>query len=141
MKIELVLKINGEEVMKLAEVEHEVEVKVNYDQYTRYFDESCPNWNKEAEINLLFLTQIQRYLNDKLKSQGYLFLNEAYEQLGFAITKEGQLVGWLYDDEKPNKIDFGLYSGTENSRDFINGLERNVFLTFNVDGNIWEELH
>ena len=139
MKIELVLKINGEEVMKVAEVEHEIEVKDNYDQYTRYFDETNPNWEKDAEYNKMFLLQKQHYLNEKLKQQGYLFLNDAYDELGFTRSKEGQLVGWLYNADKPSRINFGLFTN-KRANDFINGFERNVMITFNVDGNIWNEI-
>ena len=83
----------------------------------------------------MFLRRQQEYFNDKLKAQGYLFLNEVYESLGFQKTKAGQMVGWTYDEEHPNGdnfVDFGIYD----SASFVNGYERSIILDFNVDGVI-----
>ena len=108
--------------------------------YARFFDEWCTGWTKDAEMNLFFLKRQQDYANDMLKSRGYVFLNEVYDMLGIARTKAGQIVGWVYDEEKPNGdnyIDFGIYDiYKEGARDFVNGRERSILLDFNVDGNI-----
>lgn len=111
-----------------------------YSDYARFFDEGCAGWTKDPEYNLMFLKNQQRYANDKLKAQGYLFLNDVYEQLGIPKTKAGQVVGWIYDEKQPigdNFIDFGIYdSYIEANRNFVNGYERTILLDFNVDGNI-----
>lgn len=108
--------------------------------YARFFDEFCTGWQKDAEFNLMFLRQQQNYANDKLKSQGYLFLNDVYTMLGIPKTKAGQIVGWVYNsDDKfaDNYVDFGIYDlYNEQARDFVNGRERSILLDFNVDGNI-----
>ena len=112
--------------------------------YARFFDEYCLGWRKDAEYNLMFVKQVQNWANDKLKSQGYLYLNDVYEMLGFKKTKAGQVVGWIYDKTGElgigdNYVDFGIYDlHDERKRDFVNGRERSVLLDFNVDGNIWE---
>lgn len=112
--------------------------------YSRFFDEYCLGWRKDAEYNLMFIRQVQNWANDKLKSQGYLYLNDVYEMLGFEKTKAGQVVGWIYDKTGElgigdNYVDFGIYDlHDEKKRDFVNGRERSVLLDFNVDGNIWE---
>ena len=87
-------------------------------------------------------------MNDKLRANGHVFLNEVYKELGFDDTKAGQVVGWIYDPENPNGdnyIDFGIYdvyncskSEAERKTAFVNGYERSIILDFNVDGNIWE---
>lgn len=111
-----------------------------YSIYARCFDESCRGWEKDAEYNLVFLKQAQAFANEKLKAQGFLFLNDVYEMLGFDKTNYGQYIGWIYDEEHPvgdNYVDFGIYDIYKpGSRDFVNGYERCVWLDFNHDGNI-----
>lgn len=113
----------------------------DYSDYARVFDESCIGWEKDAEHNLYFLKVQQEYANQKLKAQGYLYLNDVYDMLGIPRTKAGQIVGWVYDEKNPvgdNYVDFGVYDITrERVRAFINGYERNIILEFNVDGDIW----
>lgn len=116
--------------------------------YAKVFDESNPNWEKDSEHNLFFLKSVQSFMNDKLKANGHVFLNEVYRELGFDDTKAGQVVGWIYDPNNEigdNYIDFGIMdiytcsrSEAERKSAFINGYERNIILDFNVDGNIWE---
>lgn len=86
------------------------------------------------------LKSIQSQLNDQLKRDGFLFLNDAYEALGFQRTAEGQVVGWLYCDDNTvgdNFVDFGIFDDMYKAKEnFINGYERNIILDFNVDGPI-----
>ena len=111
-----------------------------YSDYARFFDESCAGWSKDAEANFTFLKCQQNYANNKLKAQGYLFLNDVYKMLGIPATKAGQIVGWIYDEKNPigdNFVDFGILNvDVERVRAFVNGYERNILLDFNVDGNI-----
>lgn len=109
-------------------------------EFAKFFDASCDPWEKNPEYNLSFLTMQQSIANDKLKRQGYLFLNEVYEMLDIPKTKAGQIVGWVYNEEVPNGdnyVDFGIYEihRTAN-RNFVNGIEPVVLLDFNVDGDI-----
>ena len=110
--------------------------------YTFCFDCGCPDWQKDAEHNKWFLIQQQNWANEKLKSQGYLFLNDVLEMVGIPKCKAGQIVGWLYKPEDPTRdgfVDFGLLDiKDETKRRFINGDERSVWLTFNVDGPIFD---
>ena len=118
----------------------EVHGPVQQSVYAKCFDESCYDWQNDAELNMFFLQQQQNYLNDKLKRQGYLFLNDAYKALGFDVTKAGQVVGWIYDEKQPigdNYVDFGIFNiNSEAARRFVNGLEKCIWLDFNVDGDI-----
>ena len=108
--------------------------------YTVCFDETCTGWQRDAEANKFFLHQQQDWANEKLKAQGYLFLNDVYKMIGAKQTKAGQVVGWVYDEKNPigdNFIDFGVYNiYSEASRNFVNGLEKSIWLSFNVDGDI-----
>lgn len=108
--------------------------------YARFYDDGCAGWDKDPEMNLMFLRQQQNHANELLQRKGHLFLNEVYDMLGIPRTKAGQIVGWIYDEKCPvgdNFVDFGLYDiYNEKVRDFVNGYERTVLLDFNVDGNI-----
>ncbi len=118
------------------------ENRTEFSQYARFFDESCTGWTKDAEYNLLFLKQQQANATSLLEKKGFLFLNEVYEMLGIPFSKEGQLVGWIYNKDNPigdNYVDFGLYDISRN-RGFVNGFERSVLLDFNVDGMIFDKL-
>ena len=107
-------------------------------QYSRYFDEANPNWSKSPEQNKYFLTRVQSMLNDQLHANGYIFLNEVYEALGFERTSAGQLVGWVYDDDDC-VVDFMIYDKNNLvKRDFVNCNEPSILLDFNVDGVIYD---
>lgn len=111
-------------------------------EFARFYDDGCAGWTKDPEENLVFLKRQQDYANEKLKAQGYLFLNDVYDMLSIPRTKAGQVVGWIYDEKCPhgdNFVDFGIYNASiEANRDFVNGYERAILLDFNVDGNILE---
>ena len=115
-----------------------------YSDYARFFDEACPGWSKDPEYNLTFLKRQQNFANEKLQTNGFLFLNDVYEMIGIPKTKAGQIVGWIYDEKNPvgdNFVDFGIYDvNNEAKRDFVNGYERSILLDFNVDGNIWDKM-
>lgn len=108
--------------------------------YSRFFDCGCNGWQKDPEHNLWILKQQQAWANDKLKAQGYLFLNDVYDMLGLPRSRDGQIVGWIYNEKHPNgdnRVDFGIYNvHRKENRDFVNGYERTILLDFNVDGPI-----
>lgn len=111
-----------------------------YSPFARFFDDGCTGWDPNPEYSLMFLNQQQNYANDRLKRQGYLFLNDVYDMLGIPKCKEGQTHGWVYDEKNPigdNFVDFGIYNlHIEKNRDFVNGYEKVILLDFNHDGNI-----
>lgn len=112
----------------------------NIDDTSRIWYEGNPGFTKDPEHNLRYLKMVQATMNDKLKAQGYLPLNDVYEALGFDKTSYGQVLGWIYDEKNPigdNFVDFGLYDiHNEDKIRFVNGNERAVILEFNHDGNI-----
>lgn len=112
--------------------------------YTFCFDETSTAWVRDAEANKFFLLRQQDYANDKLKARGHLFLNEVLDMLGFRRCKAGQTVGWIYSEDNPigdNYVDFGIFDiHCEANRNFVNGLEKSIWLSFNVDGDILSNL-
>jgi hypothetical protein len=109
-----------------------------YSPYARIFDEGSIQYTKNAELNKLFVMAQQNYLNDLLHARGHVFLNEAYDSLGLERSSAGAVVGWVLDEGGDNYIDFGLYKPA--SARFVNGLERNIILDFNVDGVIFDKI-
>lgn len=116
----------------------------NLSEFAVVYDSGCIGWTKDPEYNKTFLKKQQAMASQKLQTQGYLFLNDVYKMLGFKPTKAGHVVGWIYDEKHPigdNYVDFGIYDiENEATRRFMNGLEQNVILDFNVDGNIYDLL-
>ncbi len=121
--------------------------------YSFFFEESNPYWEKNGDYNRMFLLAQQQYANDKLRSNGYLYLNDVLDSIGIPRTKAGQIVGWVYDTDRPNGdnyVDFGIYETYRKDevsfeKDKAMGerlgkekYERVVILDFNVDGNILE---
>lgn len=49
---------------------------------TIMFDERCAGWSKNVEWNKMFLHIQKEYLNERLRSKGYMYLNGIYESLG-----------------------------------------------------------
>lgn len=82
--------------------------------------------------NSHYLEVKEQYLNDLLKTKGYLSLNRAYEELGFEPTEEGQLLGWRYDPDQTHQISIGLDNLLDDqTRDFRLGKASDILLTFN----------
>ena len=112
--------------------------------YTFCFDETCSGWVRDAEANKFFLLRQQDYANERLKAKGHMFLNEVLDMLGIPRQRAGQAVGWVYDENNPigdNYIDFGIFDiRCEANRNFVNGLEKSIWLNFNVDGDILSNL-
>ena len=112
--------------------------KEEISQYARFFDESCVNWSKTPEYNLMFLNGQQNFANDLLNARGHVFLNEVYDMLGVPRSQAGAVVGWV-KGAGDDYIDFGIFEGkTAAARGFVNGNERNILLDFNVAGVIYD---
>ncbi|MCM1578733.1 MAG: DUF6353 family protein [Ruminococcus sp.] len=127
-----------EDENEMAEAQNVNIVDPHRFDYRAIFDETNPNWEKNPDYNRMFLSSQQSYANDKLRAQGYLFLNDVYDCLGIPRTKAGQILGWVYGNKDGDGyVDFGLkfcncYASEE---DVVVGREAYV-LDFNVDGNI-----
>ena len=132
---------NGNKTIKTEVADIAENPVEDFSEYARVWECGNPGWSKDPNLNLMYLRQQQSYCNDKLKAQGYLFLNDVYKLLGFPQIPAGQIVGWKYNNDdkySDNYVDFGIYNiNRPKNRDFINGYERNIVLDFNVDGPIY----
>lgn len=109
--------------------------------YRVVFDETNPNWNPTPEYNQVFIAAQQQYANDLLRARGHVFLNEVHDMLGFPHTKAGQIVGWVYEGDGDGYIDFGVFKNSEfDGMRFVKGEERSIWLDFNVDGNVLDQI-
>lgn len=115
-----------------------------YSDYARCFMQGSTGWDDDPEYRLTFLRAQQNAASERLKARGYLFLNEVYEMLDIPPTKAGAQVGWIYDEKHPkgdNFVDFGIYNtNNPKCRDFVEGTEPAIWLDFNVDGYILDDL-
>lgn len=147
MEIKIAIKVGGNDPIEIkVDIPEKGEAKVGKETtdvscYAKWFDENAIGWTKYPESNNVFLIQQIEAANFMLKKQGHLFLNEVYDMLGIPRTMAGQLAGWLYAPDDPNRhnyVDFGLYD--DRNADFINCRTNKALLEFNVDGNILEDL-
>ncbi len=124
----------------------------DYSPYARFFDETCPGYQKDeygrpmTDYNLFWLKAREREANLRLRTQGFLFLNDVYKMLGIEPSIAGQSVGWIHtyeedeETEGDNCISFGIYKANRENSRFIEGIEEVLLLDFNVDGPILDRL-
>ena len=111
--------------------------------YAKFFDENSTSWNDgDPMYNLMFLKCQQNYVNDRLKAKGHVFLNEVYDALGLERSSAGAVVGWVWQGEGDNYIDFGIFDAQMEPQhlDFFTGRENAILLDFNVDGVIYDKI-
>lgn len=118
-------------------------------QFCWVFDESNPNFTNNNALNAAFLSKTMAYLNVRYRQNGYLWLEEALDELGFRPTcKNGhwstiRTHGWL-EGMGDNCVDFGYicedFVQRAASHEFDNMDAIAVVLDFNVDGDLTQQL-
>lgn len=115
-----------------------------YSRYAQVFDKRSKLFTTNASTNLKKIKEIQSQCNEKLYEDGYLFLSDVYDMLDIFKLPCVEGVGWWVDytdKENANHVDFGIYDRTKKtSRDFVNGLQPEIILDFNIDGNLGDYL-
>ena len=118
-----------------------------------YFDQSCDEWSKDGDYDIMFLKQRQAEANILLRKDGYLTLNKVRDMLGKTKLKWGDLVGWIYDPELNGTGDIGFvdfrindyienpkvvnYLSQENTE---KGLDRRFYINPNIQGFIYDNM-
>ena len=107
--------------------------------YAVFFDTDSPQWRTDNTFNEFFLKAQQNYANQKLQTQGHVFLNEVYDMLGVERTKEGAVVGWV-KNHGDNFVDFDIYNPYNAPHGEIEPgpSTTSMMLDFNVDGIIFD---
>lgn len=108
--------------------------------YARLFDQTNKHWQRQGMYNQMTLQAQQQYANDRLNRDGYLFLNDVYESLGFERTNYGQVVGWIKNGNGDSYVDFGFFNDSYEGKRFVAGYNDSIWLDFNVDGTIWDKI-
>ena len=112
--------------------------------YTRLFSEDTSQYFRRNDTlsNLTFLKAIENFANDKLRTDGFLLLNDVLDSLGFPKTVAGGHVGWKVrkpgDPNGDGFVDFGIDRFLQGTADFADYefLSERIPVKFNVDGEI-----
>ena len=111
--------------------------------FDRVFDSSNPKWTPVPGANLLWLNSVLNHFRDELtrratkKSDGWVTVNEVYEELDLDPVEEGFNWGGTFSKRDPNAscfpdIDFGISNCSDTIvKDVINGREVVIPLHFN----------
>jgi hypothetical protein len=113
--------------------------------YAKPFDDFCQDFDQRDEYNRNFLWMQQRYANDRLNANGYLFLNDVYKSLGMPLTTAGQVVGWVKGGNGKTAgdgyVDFGCFNlDSQEILDIMRGDEGTIWIDPNVDGEVYKLL-
>lgn len=114
-----------------------------YSPYARIIDETSSVWDPSDDITELNIHAQLNYVNDILRTRGYLFLSDVYDALGIPRTPASQVVGWLWKKgDGDHYVSFGDIEG--HRIQFWDDSRRrtvaNYLLDFNVDGEIVNEI-
>lgn len=110
------------------------------------FDETNPNFEKEKFMNCDFLSDHERWLNEKLWNEGLLWENDIRRDVGAPIDPNASAGDWgitaVDEDGNRNYISFGINKNTERAKAFRDGDEK-AFLVIlnNMEPNISKKLY
>lgn len=131
-----------------------------HNEMDRCFDESNLNWKKDEYSNQAFLACEQSRINDILRSRrqekllkngvlkvipGHITAREVYEELGWTRPEDyrkedlnvGKMTDGACDPDQPDYFDLGIFeSNDKGALQFVDGIERSVWLHPNFDGAI-----
>ena len=72
-------------------------------------DTSC-YWYSDEGKNLFYLRNVERCLNENLKTRGYLYANQVYEALGIDWDPSKENYKWIYNPEyEPYNFEFETF--------------------------------
>ena len=97
--------------------------------YAVLWDGRSSTFQPNPEYNLHFIKLQEDHLTDKLRAQGYLFLNQVLEAFDIPVTPHGQFVGWIIPSDRSD--DFVEIKWTE-----MYNQQRSLMLDFNVAGDV-----
>lgn len=98
----------------------------------KIFDSNVNNWENDSEYNMLFVKSCLDYCYDLFELRGFLFLNDVYQTLGFPLTKQGQITGWIYNKEHMEDTMWTIWE--------VGNSSNKIGITFEVLENILDVL-
>lgn len=113
-----------------------------------FFDESNFNWEKDPYMNKKFLEDHERWLDQRLDKEEFLFENDIRRDIGAELTMAGWTSGilkWKIDpvtgERVRNYFSFGLDAKNPAAQRFRDGVEPTILLQPNVEDNIIDQLN
>lgn len=89
------------------------------------------NTEDKNEFNKVFIKNCEKYANERLKNDGYFFLNDLLDALGLKKTKRGQFDGWIYDElDSEYKHEVQIKIKEENGEIIINTNEEKDIIDY-----------
>jgi len=133
---------NDGNVIQKTEVVEDSNKKVNLPPHCVMFDEANPNWEKDPVANRDFLENHQRWLNQRLQAEGFLWENDIRRDLGAELVKAGWTSGIFSEtpDGSTNYISLGLEAKNPAAQRFRDGVEPSIILQLNVEDNITDKI-
>lgn len=81
-------------------------VEVPLSAYAQMFARGISSqWDSNEYYNRSYILGRQEWWSTILRKRGHVYLNEVYESLGFPHTKDGSVIGWVYDPGDPDSVD------------------------------------
>jgi hypothetical protein len=113
-----------------------------------YFWSTSRNYEKDPVMNRDRLESAQRWLDEKLWTEGFLLENGILKDLQLPLVKSGFTAGILAETVDPvtgdrvrNHIDLGLGAMNQAAQRFRDGIEPDILLQLNVENNIIDKLN
>ena len=105
-----------------------------YSRWARFFDEvnNDIEWHRyggNSQLMKEYLISRNQTWDRILHAEGVVFINDIYKDFGWPLVQDGWKYGWV-DDGKTH-VNFGIYSGSLSSRNFVNGYSDAILLDFN----------
>lgn len=113
--------------------------------YTFVLDQNNKGvWNISPQYTLSKLRQVQMVMNDRLRLNKFVYLNEVLEALNMDLVEDGQTVGWsVYAG--CNHIDFGIDNADEPANvalvNYDSSWDNCCVLDFNCVGDIRNKMY
>ena len=120
--------------------------KTKYSEiYQGIFDDYSEHWQRywTPQQVLHYLKRKQQEMNDRLRIQKHLFVNEVYDALGMPRTPEGAVTGWIVTNaNKDTYVSLGIDEMPDDELRSILAIDRNedirVKIRLNPDGLIYD---
>ena len=113
-----------------------------------YFWSSSKDYEKDPIMDRDRLESVQRWIDEKLWSEGFLWENDCLRDLGLPLVKTGWTSGIFAEkidpvtgDKVRNHFSLGLDAQTPAAQRFRDGIESEFLLQLNMESNIMDKLN
>ena len=113
-----------------------------YGPYTFEFGRTTSmKWSPDSLSNLNTIRSAEEWGNRQLEIKGHLFLNDILDYIGLDKVPWGQLVGWVRGSERGDNFVRILAAEDRRAIELDDDCwKKPIFLEFNCDGAIWEDI-